>query len=281
MFESFATFEETRFESEAVFVAIDGKSHFTLRGAIFLEVPDFEQAHFAEAPRLDIAQMPLSRRLFSRSAASDWTARWRALKRLAVQGHDNERELLFFAEEIKAARGVQDRAFPSLRNLFRKGEAAWPGGARYWVGILYQAFSDFGRSMLRPLAWWWGSTVVFALLYLAGYFSRALCYPAGIFGWAWDRAVGWLPKVEPTLPALACLVGDGSPATSAFYLSFRRGLILPGLGDTDRLAQDYACLYGEQVFPTWVMYAGLGQTVFSAVLVFLLLLAVRNHFRIK
>jgi uncharacterized protein YjbI with pentapeptide repeats len=282
VFTSFTNFRGAKFKKEAFFAAMRGESHFSLQDAKFFGVPDFEQAHFAEAPRLDIAHIAQSRRLFSRGANSDLTARWRALKRIAVQGHDHERELLFFAEEIKATRGVQDRAWPNPRNLFRKGRAIWPGGARYWMGLFYQVSSDFGRSMLRPFAWWWGSTFAFALYYLSEHFAiRNPPFPADVFDWIWDKVVGCLPTLESSLPALTCLARDGQPAASALYLSIRKGSIFAGLGDADKLAHDYACLYGEKIFPDAVMYAGLVQTVISAALVFLFLLAIRNHFRIK
>ena len=35
-------------------------------------------------------------------------ARWRALKQLAIQSYDTDRELLFFSEEVRAARFVCD-----------------------------------------------------------------------------------------------------------------------------------------------------------------------------
>jgi hypothetical protein len=61
-----------------------------------------------------------------------------------------------------------------------------------------------------------------------------------------------------------------------------------GLGSADKLNQYYACLYGvvsERPFianiPDAVVIISMAQTAISAVLIFLFLLAVRNHFRIK
>lgn len=56
-----------------------------------------------------------------RSINTDAAARWRALKRIAVQAHDHERELDFLAEEIKSLRGVRDWPLPNPLWL-RKGE---------------------------------------------------------------------------------------------------------------------------------------------------------------
>ncbi|MBL6928040.1 MAG: pentapeptide repeat-containing protein [Rhodospirillales bacterium] len=237
-------FDFSKFQKQANFVAINSESHFRLEHTKFSQVPDFEQAHFVEAPRLDIARIPRSRRL-PISKQRDDTGKWRALKRLAVQAHDHEREQKFFAEEIKAQRGVRDRAFPNLRNLFHKEKAVWPGGTRYWAGWFYQVFSNFGRSMMLPILWWCASTFAFALIYKSNQIT------------------------------------DCDPWASALYLSVRKGLIFAGLADTEKLRLTYECLYGDGVFPDAVAYAGLGQTLFSTALIFLFLLAVRNHFRIK
>lgn len=87
--------------------------------------------------------------------------------------------------------------------------------------------------------------------------------------------------------------GVGEPWTNAVYLSIRKALIFPGLGQDQKLDQAYACLYGTTklsadgsvrvipIIPDSVAYLGIAETLISAVLIFLFLLAVRNHFRIK
>ncbi|MCG8511141.1 MAG: pentapeptide repeat-containing protein [Rhodospirillales bacterium] len=281
VFMGVSNFQNVEFNGDAIFAAMKGESVFTLQGAFFLFVPDFEQAHFAEAPRLDIAPPPQSKGWFPKTDRPDLTARWRALKRLAIQGHDHQRELMFFAEELKAARGVRDKAWPTPRNLLLKNEPVWPGGVRYWSGILYQAFSDFGRSMLRPLLWWCASTIGFLFIYLSGHFAvHSPTYSTGMVESLWRSVVGGFDQAQAP-PALSCIAGSGDPWDAATYLSVIKGSIVFGRFDTEKLKQTYACLYGENSFPDAVAYWGLGQSVFSAVLIFLLLLAVRNHFRIK
>ncbi len=162
----------------------------------------------------------------------DLTARWRALKRLATQAHDYERERYFFAEEVRAARNVRDHPFGANYE-------------RYWSGLLYEFFSDFGRSMWRPVVGWGASIGVFAALY-----------------------------------RLFRTMDDGTWA-SAFFIALRKGAIFAGRADGDKLSEHYANLFCDTPIPDWVAYAGMAQTVISAVFIFLLLLAVRNHFRIK
>ena len=182
-FRQHATFEASRFAADASFEAIKGDRGFNMAHAVFDVVPDFIQAHFEEAPRLDNLEVggklpelkdiededreKLSRRgrwhrrrleknrpfrrtfeaLAKDSDLRNIPARWRALKRLAIQGHDTERELEFHARELRSQRFAEDWPLPLA---FWRGRA-WAGFFRFWFGYFYQWFSDFGRSLARPL----------------------------------------------------------------------------------------------------------------------------------
>ena len=267
-----STFENACFEKVASFVAMKGESFFSLRGVTFHKTPDFEQAHFAEAPMFDASRFP-------GKPAPGETVRWRALKRLAVQGHDHEREQLFFAQEIKSLRGGTDWMLPRLQNLFRS-EPVWQGGARYWLGLFYQWSSDFGRSIALPVVWWGLLTTAFAFVYLDQHFPfKDPPYASRLMVW---QATDYAPPLE-------CVKGKASaPLASASYLAVNKGLVA-GFGGSDKLASAYYCLYGEEDdlpspqprIPDNVAFAGMFQALLSAPLIFLFLLAVRNHFRIK
>ena len=287
-------------------------------------MPDFIQAHFAEAPRLDnshirpgfIEPRRFWDRLFPRvNGDVDRSARYRALKRLAIDGHDHVREQEYFAGELRSLRGCPDRLLPNPLNWFRRDDAgrrrrAWPGGARYWFGLGYQLLSDFGRSMLRPLGWWGLSVLGFALAYLDRHFARAaelgMDYGNGVGAWlgasVGDWLVGSVPSLAAVLPPLptasatACLAGDETPWSAALGLSIRKALPFAGIASSEKLNQIYACLYGihgesarlavlpdrfTPVIPDAVDYLGMVQLVFSILLLFLFLLAVRSHFRIR
>ena len=97
------------------------------------------------------------------SALRDIPARWRALKRLAIQGHDTDRELAFFSGEVRSARFAGD--WPLPWPIWKAD--VWAGFLRFWAGLLYQAFSNFGRSLLRPLLAWFLCIVIFAAFYLS------------------------------------------------------------------------------------------------------------------
>jgi hypothetical protein len=187
----------------------------------------------------------------------------------------------YFASELKALRGNPDTLLPCLLNWLGKDAdgrrlAIWPGGlggsGRYFFGCLYELFSDFGRSMILPLVWWALALVGFAWLY-----QREHASAAGRF-------------------ANVCLAGPGGSWSAALGLSIRKALPFAGVASADKLDQIYACLYGIQgesptsgdlpdrftlVIPDAVDYIGIGQLLLSLVLIFLFLLAVRNHFRIR
>ena len=177
VFGGFTAFVDATFEHYSDFRAIESKSMFQLSDATFLEVPEFIQAHFAEAPRLDDCRIK-PRRLWPITLASvkehikgkpSLAARWRALKRLAIQGHDHAREQAFFKGELKARRWSEDK----------------PWHAVFWFGIFYQVLSDFGRSPWRPLLWWGVSVLYFAGLHLGRHPVLAKESVSGI-GWAFQ-----------------------------------------------------------------------------------------------
>ena len=286
-FSSYAGFSWATFEKAADFGGIEGRSTFSLAGATFLAVPDFIQAHFAEAPRLDDLRIE-PRRLWPPTLARvkeyfqadrDLSARWRALKRLAVQGHDHMNELEFFQNELKARRWSTDH----------------PWHAVFWFGLFYGWLSDFGRSIVRPLVWWVASALAFALLYFGAHFDRA-GKPFSVFGWIIDR-FALQPFGAAVAPPLQCLAGSGDPWRAALGTSARKALLFFGLDSSDKLTLNYACLYDivtqEKApsgqlpasfyldVPNSVIVYGIAQNIISAVLLFLLLLAIRNHFRIK
>ncbi len=283
LFKSFTTFRDAKFKKAAKFIAMRGERSFSLAGAKFLEVPDFEQAHFEEAPRLDnvhIESEGLTPNRQNDGAAnsksrSDLAARWRSLKRLAIQGHDHARELDFFRGEIKAGRGIAGNFWPSV--------FSYP----------YEWFSDFGHSLVRPLVWWGISVLLFTGFYLGEHLARAYHAVSGIGG-----SIARIFSFAGTSTLdLSCIAGEGEPWLAAFGLSLRKGLLFFGLDSTGKLSQVYACLYGiypkdeskwgdlpgsfSPIIPSFVAFMGSMQMLLSSILIFLFLLALRNHFRIR
>jgi uncharacterized protein YjbI with pentapeptide repeats len=307
-FQGSTKFDDCRFESAVSFRATASKSNFVAAGAQFQKVPDFSQATFSEAPRFDNTHICRAEPqggwhniLFAYRYGRDDAARYRALKALAIRGHDHQSELNFFAGEIVSRRGIEDFAFPHPRD-----GKIWPGGVRYWAGQAYETLSDFGRSMLRPLFWWIALMGMYAVGYLSQYFVAGR-NSTGVGGlveaYLWT-GIWLLNKLSfgafPAPAELACNSTNAlveasrmEPLGAAGYVAARRALILNTGDDNDKLSMAYACLYGdysEQMpnsfrviphIPDAVSALAIMQSLLSAALIFLFLLAVRNQFRIK
>ena len=259
IFERYATFGASTFASKASFTAIDAKRAFDLAGADFeTEVPDFTQAHFEEAPRLDNIAVPKVP-FWAGARDKDEASRFQALKRLAIQGHDHVREQEFFAGELRCRRSDHPLRF----ELMKAGVV--DGGRLFFAGLRREAIWSFpydllsahGRSIWRPLA--------------------------GLAASIWFAAEGY-----------ESLAGDVTTCPdkleSAWFLALKNGLLFLGSGQKTEVEAAYQCLYGVgkanggmnyEGLPAAVGYLGIGQGIVSAIFIFLALLALRNLFKIK
>lgn len=209
---------------------------------------------------------------------SDKEAHYRALKRLAIQAHDHENEMKFFAGEIRARRHVTDFA-----NFLTHDFAS---SMRYWAGVAYELFSDFGRSFIRPTLWWFACLWLFANLTLSG---------AGL---------------EDTTK---CHNSQLTPKEAAYTIGLKNSLLILGLTKTNIVKQAELCLYGANKngeaerepkpydpkikrayqaksakventktdIPFKAAVQGIAHSLLSLLFIFLLLLAIRNQFKIK
>jgi len=305
-FKNYASFYKSQFYTKiSDFQAMQAERHFSLDEATFHHcVPDFVQAHFQEAPLLEHFKIPLKRPAnTTEEEKKELPARYRALKRLALQGHDHEREQDFFAAELLSLRGVED---------FPRGK----GAERYWGGKFYQWLSDFGRSAFIPLRLW---LITIALSFSIYAFDHWLNLTVNIWGWfivalivgIWGMIMVYFVPVKrmrmmlvllastlflllPLWATASCVSGskDNSALTEAMLLSLKNAFVALPINMNERTNQLYACLYGVEksplsgtvstpIIPDGVATLGIVQTLFSAVVIFLFLLAVRAKFRIK
>ncbi len=234
-FSTVASFDRAKFGSEADFNGTSFERFFDLRQSVFTEVPAFNQANFKRPPDLD--GMKLSLPGFWRASKASLVPTYRALRRVAIQGADYEREQMAFKGEIRSKRGTEHKWYH----------------AAFWYGLAYDALSDFGRSISRPSLIWLISIAIFAFFYLVN-----------------------SSKLEN---AFADCIAAGAPNyESALIISWKNALPFIGI---DSKAEEIArsCLYGATA-SGGIAIQGL-QKVWSTVLLFLFLLAVRNQFRIK
>ena len=100
----------------------------------------------ARSGRCPVSAAPLLAQ--GRSGASPL---YRAIRRMAIQGSDYEREQMAFKGELRARRWTSDS----------------PIQLSTWIGVLYDGIADCGRSMLRPFLLWFVLLALFPALYLA------------------------------------------------------------------------------------------------------------------
>ena len=135
--------------------------------------------------------------------------------------------------------------------------------------------------------------VVSAGLYLGTHLTGDTPSFAGFVWWK-ERLVA---AADTAPPALRCRAGQGDPWEAARLFALRTGQPLPSFAAGSKLDEALACLFGIQgqapgnsndlplrfrpSIPNGIIYLGLLHQILSAVMIFLLLLALRNHFRIK
>ena len=333
-------FDDAIFTGEPDFSSIKSDVGFTLSGAYFARVPNMLQAELHREPRLDnvrigvfesrwLAWVPrpfpqlnwrpwhvvkadcdeilktpggvallfpiggnYHRFRLPFTADRDAPAKIREMKNYANEGRDSVRELDFHALEVRKSRFVTD----------------YPWHLRFWFGILYATISNFGRSLLRPLALWGVLLLASAAVYLLNSpviaDKRAqLAAPAWIdrretdadlvvSAWFDSAKCATFPESQPGVGrrSLAPDVAKGTTlAGEALHLSFLNASVI-GSFSGDNARRTYGCLYGLEsdasgntfpIVPNFVADLGAVQRLISAVLIFLFGMAVRNMLKLK
>lgn len=345
-FERQADFSYALFSTSANFEAILSKRAFSLADAEFTtEIPNFNQANFAESPRVDNVKIitppkyngptqkvlgplkwqryfwqekfipylcrlllrlplklwqsitcPLSHsikwakfsilKFTNHKADTENESRYRALKRLAIQSHDHVNEMEFFAGEIRSRRNVKDSWEP-----ISHGPASF---LRWWVGVLYELTSDFGRSFSRPFICWALALVLFSLanLYDTGLKLADPCQNStNMKAWQAAYSIGLknavpllgLTKTDNVKRAEACLYGSAPLYGTAPQ---KEPAIRTSSQPNPRLKTNYQTINPSKQnlapdVPFTKTILGIGHSILSLIFIFLLLLALRNQFRIK
>jgi uncharacterized protein YjbI with pentapeptide repeats len=208
------------------------------------EVPDFRETKFDRLPnlsRLNIKETPRVDR-FLLNTDQERVDKWRVLKNLANEAGDHEKAGQFFANEMAAKRGTEITGF-------------WP---LLFSGIYY-AFSNFGQSYFRPTAWLAFFGTFFATLYY-------VLLPNALAGW--DRVLFSAEySVRNLIPFLGSLFRfSARPVTEGFATGFEKNLSL--------INEAHG---GIDLF----IYLGVVEQLIGGILFFLLLLGLRNVFRMK
>ena len=249
--------------------------------AVFRDVPEFAHADFkSEAPRLDSLRIepggfwPRILRLVKGEGKHELQGpgRWRALQKLATDGHDHISEQRFFRGELLAKRGLEQQ---------------WrTAPLTFAASLIYQVSSNFGASLFLPVSWWGLGVLGFAWFYLTEHVARLA--DTAVTSASPSRQI--LRRLWEGGDGFTCINGAGDPVLAALGLSVSKSLFA-GFGPARTLDQIHACLFGiheratfesfQPVIPYSVTGIGVVQFLFSAILIFLFGLALRNHFKIR
>lgn len=296
-FHASASFREAKFGTKEVatdadFTGIKVDRDFDLTRAEFVKVPVFKQADFKQAPDLDNVKFKLPS--FWRRPEADLIATYRALRRMAIQGADYEREQMAFMGEIRSKRGTEHK---------------WYHGG-FWFGIFYDALSDFGGSLWRPFLAWALCIVGFAIYFLGqnpdmtakreelhrgGAIGQAITYSITAWNAAWQQPLpacvneGDLDTSQTGFSGLVNKVRSKTNIVNeALSIAYHNAVVvLDSSGDSAH--RSFGCLYGLERYggnpvayvPRSVAIASGIQKVLSAIFIFLFGLAVRNMLKMK
>ena len=277
-FKQQAAFDHSKFQEAANFEGIDNAAALSLADAIFKRVPNFFSATFKGKLRLDNVETPRYPWL-GYTPDKDATARFRELRRHAAEAQDHERELEFFAQELRSGRFHVKGLPPWVPKLW-----SW----RFWFGLGFEVLSNFGRSLWRPLFFWLILGTLCAVFYLGENSdmrrARETFASAGLFSTLRAYAV---TTINVPTPPPACAVPDfasTNAAAEAIQLSLKNAVVF-NVGGTESLRRALGCLYGlegsELRVPFWVSIISTIQTVLSGLFIFLFLLAIRNLLRLR
>jgi hypothetical protein len=208
-------------------------------------------------------------------ADPDASAKFRRLKKLAFEAQDQTREQEFFAQELRCRRFWHDKPFGK-------------GVARFWLGWFYGGVANFGRSLLRPVILWLLLIAAFSAYYLA---QR----PSAVAKQAWGAAAHSAAQASFSqhifggfFPAESapCVAANSDPVGEALYLSFRNAVLKLDWEDAATARRVFGCLYGIEpggnpIVPLSVSAVSLFQTMLSAGLIFMFLLALRNLLKVR
>ena len=209
----------------------------------FINPPDFSNIETPTDISIDNAIIKTPSLIFSLFKKVDPTlsTRFRRYKAYAIKDHDNFSEHNFFIGELV---GTLLSRYGKLNPII-------------WFGCLYELLSRFGTSVLRPLFAWVALTAMVTTLHIYAHTSGQ---------------------------------DNCNITNSAFHVAVKTGSLGLIQDPSKRIVfvRDYTCLYGTHndkretpKIPPSILFVEGVQALLSAILIFLLLLGLRNNFKLK
>lgn len=274
-FKKGAYFEYANFHSDALFD--DAKFHGTtiFANASFHQPPDFEGCE--GDTRFDVVGIrvtfsgtrPKYRWWKEKTNYPEWTintdvpTRLRRFRKLMDDAKAQDIEHDLFILERKAERGIKihnRKNLPLTPSPFGSIVLLW----------FYSFFSDCGRSATRPFLYFIANIAASYYLYFILYTIKVSPAPLMQMSWKLCCDIGKIPE-KPLFDILSFTIGHALPLIGS--LSAAREAAIHRLFSnplTQRLEMPFS-----------IELAAICQSIIGAILFFLMLLAIRNHFRIR
>jgi hypothetical protein len=273
----YATFRHARFGGRASFARRRFADRADFAYAAFDQPPDF--AGVAGRERVDFQG---TRFRLREGFIPGWTTRAGTVAAI--------RQLRGIAREVNADAAARDLLVlerQAERGIAWKNahEAVWAEPLRK-LGLyaralsstvllfFYGAFSDCGRGILRPVLWLTAVNVAAYFVY------RAHATPASTaVGRAAKGTWGWMKSLFVSSPPSATTSSSLSSDQHRSLFEFWWSGAVPGSVTRSAYEKSVLALYGTDGTPLPLYLVQFGQTALNLLLVLLLALAVRNHFR--
>ena len=239
-------FRETTFRKEANFQRASVKGTADFSGNTFHKVPDFGDTIFARPPEVAGMEVPppqmKGNKALKIAKNKKDAAKYRQLKKMALAANDHEKGGEFFAYEMRAKRGCE------------KGSIEW---YELLINSFYCILSNFGQSYWRPLVCLGLSSCGFFLYYAISLGQLFITDERMTFAF-WH-------SLRNTLPFVSSLFRFANKPKD-FLLWY------------DRFFKDLA---EQKELVETLVNASIIQNFIGLILLFLLLLGLRNKFRLK
>ncbi|MCO6185294.1 hypothetical protein [Rhizobium sp. L1K21] len=213
----------------------------------FEKIPDFRDAKFERPPEVAGMQVPLPAMerhgIISLAANDDDVAKYRKLKAMAIAASDHERDGYFFAREMAAKRGIEKTDRFELA-----------------IDSIYAVLSFYGQSIKRPICGFGISLFGFSLVYS---FILLSALPLGN-----SPSFAFYYSLRNTFPFVNTLFRFAPEPTDENYKSWFQAAL-------DRVYEQSPAAYEI------IDFVAFFQQLIGIVLLFLLLLGLRNKFKMQ
>ena len=240
------------FKGKVKFIRLDVLGSASFARSKFKTVPNFRDMNLNRPPEVADMEVPPKKLKMGDNPFAKYSgdkndaSKYRKLKSMAIAASDHVKSGEFFAYEMMAKRGFETK-----------------GKFTLFVDYLYGLFSGYGQSFKRPLIWLIGLWVGFACLNIWKIFQE-LVFKSELDFWQ-NIGLSFTISARNLIPFFNSL-SRFAPSPKGYESWFQKSM--------NRLET-------ESVNIDFLTFFGIIEQLIGAILLFLLLLGLRNKFRLK